>query len=414
LAGSLLILAIGALVLRATPVDALLIAREFIPPQAALTTAIMTILFFGAPGALLLPIGLVSCFRKDILAGDRLRRAFLFYAVPAVILLAAFRLATETRYIYPLLTPFIALFGGWGLQVLATAMRGRFRVAGLAGLAALALFTLVPPVAVAVRDGPRSPVGRLWMPILWWQWEDAMQTSLDKADDLVRIAEQGRPLLLVGTHFNEDFFVKQRFLAAGYRMAPARSVFPGCDGFIAYQKQGRLVVHLRTERQYALAPTSKSRLRAMLIDSSLGCKPLRSIGHAYLLVWGDDKRVTDFSDTIDPAIFRPIVSRLAPASALSVSLAPRSLFKWPFWQSDPAGDGVPRHQLQGVMHIYRLSQAELHGIAASARAYSAAPVVADAWGDRRPASYGEFQAAYAPRCADPTGSAWNDLPLCLR
>lgn len=414
LAGFTAVLLAAAFILKATPADAFLVARHFFPGSAYLTTAIMLFLFIGAPGTLLLAVGLVGELRRESLTPNRIGRFVLLYVHPALILAAALRLSTETRYIYPLLTPYIALHAGRGLEMLVFGIHGRYRRASLAALIALILFVVLPPPLIAVRDGPRSPVGRLWMPAFWWRWELTMANSLERVDALVAHAEKTPRLLLLGSHFNEDFFLKQRFLSAGYQIDPATAVFPACEGFIVYSKGPSIVAHLRTERQYWQVRTSKTRFRALLMDRSLSCPALRSFDHAFLVLWGDDKRVASFADTIDPGLMDMMLPRLRPIEALSASFTPESLFRWPFWHSQPAEPGVPRHQMQGTLRTYALSQRDLEAIALAARAYLGSPVKPNALNDDGPVTLEQFRAAYSPRCKNLQGSSWDDLPLCLR
>ena len=309
-AGFLVGLVLAALALKATPLDALIISGPFSPNPRTFTTMLILAFFVGVPGALLLAVGLWTSWSRFAASPDRWRRVLVLMLYPALIMVAVLRLSTELRYIYLLLAPFVALYAGRGLEVLVVRLSGRDRRLAQAGLAVLALAVFLPPVVTVVRDGPRSPVGRLWMPVLWWQWHDAMAGSLGRVEDAVRQAGRTPLTLVISTHFNDDFFWKRRLLAAGWRIRPAERVFPGCSGFSAYEKNGDLVAHIRTERQYGQLRVAKSRLRAFMIDRGLACPALRTANRTLLTTWGDDVRVNHLYDTLDPHV----VGSVLPAS----------------------------------------------------------------------------------------------------
>lgn len=410
--GFIIGLTIGALLFKATFVDALIVARTFYPDPPYIVTLRTSLLFFGASGTLILAVGLFASLGGLRTSTAPLRHLIVFLVHPLLIGIAVLKLSSETRYVYPLLTPYIALYGARGIDTLVKGVRGRHRPISLAGLLALLLFAMVPPPIITVRDGPRALVGRLWMPALWWRWENTQAESLQRVDAVVAIAERTPRLLLISTHWNDDQFVKQRLLAAGYRPRSAEAVFPRCSGFSVYVKGPHVVAHIRTERQHWQVRTSKTRLRALLLERSLSCTALLRFERAYLTLWGPDGRVNGFTDTIDPRLLGSILPRLGSPPALSAPFTPRSLFLAPFWRVQNADGSVPRHQLEGMFHAYPLSRLELTIIHRDAETYLRLPLQDIPGDDDRIIAFEDFRLAYQPRCKDPKSARLSDLPLC--
>lgn len=409
--GLLLGLVIGALVTGATPLDAILASRGFGPNLSLTTPLLVFALFIGTGGALLLALGAWVAWRRWTGLPNRWRRVAVLMLYPAAMLAVALILANELRYIHPLLTPFLALYGGNGVQAMAAGLKGRHRRAALAGIAAVVLPMLVPPVLVVVRDGPRSPTGRLWMPILWWQWEDAMSGSIERIDATVEQAERTKLTVLVSTHFNDDFFLKQRLLVSGWQIQPAPVVFPGCSGFVVYEKNGHTVAHVRTEREYGRLLAPKSEIRALLIDRSLACAPLRAADRSFLTTWGDDSRQFFPTDSLDPALLGPLINRFAPVAALSARLTPADARRLPPWSALPATNEVWRRQLQGTYRQIMLSRAEVDFLAIKAANLLHSPSTGVQGG--APLTWAQFVNAYQRTCGDPQASNWRLIPLCV-
>lgn len=407
-------LSLGALLLEATPLDAVLASQRFVGSFRFSTIILIIGLSLGVGGVLLLPIGLLTSWERLTTAPDRWRRAAVLILYPALIMAVAFRLGTETRYIYPLLTPWFALYGGRGLETLILALSSPRRRAAQAGVAALALAVLLPPVAVRMRDGPRSPSGRLWMPVLWWQWENAMAGSLRRVEATIRSAENIPLTLLISTHFNDDFFLKQRLLAAGWSPRPAEKAFPGCSGFSVYRKHDSTVAHVRTEPQYALLPTSTTRMRAFLLDRSLSCPALRAADRTVLTTWGFDYRLWDSTHSFDPHLVGSVMPMLQPLASLSVRLTPADARRMPPWTPRSADETIGKRQLQGIYHARDLSPQVTNQLAEDASAYlreplklQSAPGSVDSF-----ITWPDFVKAYGPSCADPKRSNWQQIPLC--
>jgi hypothetical protein len=408
LAGAAGIVALGAAWLGVTPLDAYLISDNFMPPAGGYTRQIVLLMFFGAASGLLLAIGLVASVRWSRERRDRYRWLAVFLLVPAVIVAAGLKISVEIRYVYPLLAPFVAVHGGRGLAALAEGLKGRYRGPAMAASAALILLAIAPPFPVAVRDGPRAAVGRLWMPLLWWRWEKAMAANFRTVDRLVAAAHEAPRTLVISTHFNDDFFLKQRLLAAGFRAVEPERVLK-CSGFSLYAKGPRLVAQIRGETQYGLIRVSQPRLRALLLHRSLSCRTLHEFDQAFLTVYGEDIRST-FAERFSPEVYAALLPRVGHQGPAGTAFNTASLFTVTPWRPVAAAADVPQYQRLGRLHAFALSRAELAALHRDAGAYSRKPAGV---GFDRGTSFERFEQAYARRCKDPSQARLRDLPLCL-
>ncbi len=402
------ILALGAAALGATPLDAYLISNTFMPPMGPFTRQIVLLLFFGATGGLLLAIGLVASVRWSRGRTDRYRWLAVFVLVPAVIVAAGLKISGEIRYLYPLLTPFVALHGGRGLVALVEGIKGgKYPGLAMAASAALLLLAVAPPFPVAVRDGPRAVVGRVWMPLLWWRWEHAMAANFRTVDRLVAATHDAPRTLVVSTHFNDDFFLKQRLLAAGFRAVEPERVLK-CSGFSLYAKGPRLVAQVRGENQYGLIRVSQPRLRALLLHRSLSCRALHEFDQAFLTVYGEDIRST-FAERFSPEVYAALLPRVGHQGPAGTAFNTASLFTGTPWRPVAAAADVPQYQRLGRLQAFALSRVELAALHRDAGAYSRNPAGV---GLDRGTSFVRFEQAYARRCKDPSQARMRDLPLC--
>ena len=372
LGGVLLVFLLMFALTGVTMLDALRISGDFFPSKIGIVyRAIVASLFFGAPALALLAIGLVLNVRHH-LASRNLRWGLVFLAYPAAVAgLAVLRLSTEVRYLYPLLAPFCLVHVARGVEWLAGSLSrpGLPRRAGWAVMAALALLMVLPPVAF-VRDGPHSVVGRIWMPLLWFRWQDSVAQSLRRIDALAAAAETNTQTLVLSTHFNDDFFLKLRLLDHGFRIIPAEAVFAECQGgFSAYQKSGHLVTHLRTENQYQLIPLPTLAVRSLQIQRALQCPRIWQFDQAYLTLAGRDVRVPN--PPLDVELFGSVIPRLPPLYTLSTSFAGRSsvqgaLALLHFGPPDAPTPATPMLSLMAEIHTLPISRTDLQEIEARA------------------------------------------------
>lgn len=403
--GFLAVTALAAVTLKATPLDALIVGGRFFPGVFGYTREMAFLLFFGAAGGLLLAIGAVASVRWSEGRADRLRWLLVFVLVPAAIALVGLRISTEIRYIYPLLTPFIALHGGRGVAALVKGVKGPRAWMSRAAIGALAILAIAPPFPAAVWDGPRSPLGRVWMPLLWWRWENAVARNLARVDRLVAAAGEVPRTLLISTHFNDDAFLRQRFLAEGYRVLAPEQLF-GCSGFSVYGNGRNLVAHIRGENQYSQVPGTQAEVRALLLDQSLSCRALGGFDRAFLTAYGEDIR-GDFADRFSPEVYGPLFGRVGAKGPASTTFGTRSLLSPAPWRPATAGADVPQFQRLGGLQAYPLSPADLRSLHLSAKAFANKP------GPAERITFEDFRKAYAPRCINPSRARLSDIPLCL-
>ncbi len=233
-------------------------------------SASILILFIGLPNLLVLPIGLVHNFREA-----NLKQIAVLILLPVAFLPYMVLHALEARQFYPLLAPFIAIHGGRGIQWLAQAATGRSRPAAWAATAvvgAAMLVWLAPPVFVPVKDGPRAVLGRLWSPILWFQWQSSIEATLRDIRGPIEQAGDAPRVAVITTQFDSDHYLQLQLWQAGFRPMLAQDAVPGCTGgFEAWRKNGREVFHIRTENPHIMNHSRADYLAALQIQQAFRC-----------------------------------------------------------------------------------------------------------------------------------------------
>lgn len=361
-AGLLAVFAVVFALTGLTLVDVLRVTGSFFPPKVGIAFRVLiAALFLGVPGLILLCIGVALNVRQHVFDSRDLRWSLVFLGCPALIGgLAVLRLSTEVRYIYPLLAPFCLMHIGRGLDCLLAALLtpGRTRRIGATATAALIVLLAIPPITF-VRDGPQSAVGRVWMPLLWYRWQNSVAESLRQIDGIVMAAQAQSQTLVLSTHFNDDFFLKLRMLQSGFEVQPAEDVFTDCrGGFSVYAKPGHRVVHLRTDNQYGLVPLKEEVVvRSVFIQRALQCAAAWQFDSAYLTFVGRDMRA--LNPPLNTELFGAVVPRLPPVEALSTSFAfsPSDILH-PRRHVAPAAATSAELQM-GDIHVTSLTTADL-------------------------------------------------------
>ncbi len=360
------------LVAHATPFQAFAIVRHFVAPAIVSTPGLrvfVALWFAGPPALILCAIGIVARLYRAPRDCETFRWIAVFVLYPALIAaLGMARLSSEVRYLYPLTAPALVLHAGFGLDRLAAwfLKPGKPRIAAVAIAAVIFANMTMPPQALVVRDGPRAISGRLWSPLLWFGWQSAQRQSMQRIAQLVASADAVPRTLVLATHFNDDFYLKLRLLEDGYQVRAAGSVFPDCaGGFSVYVKPGHVVVQIRTENQYGLAPIGFTKARALQIQFALQCRDIWSADRMYLTAVGSDLR--RMASQPDPALFAVVRRRLGDPAELSASLAPDfATFAHPF-DPLPATEATPVYLRLGEFHAFAISRADLVSIETAAR-----------------------------------------------
>jgi len=290
-AAALAVHAVAALVNGATLVDAWRITRIFasqhldghgrLPGRGAL------LYFFGAVAPLLVAIGAAVQWKSRPSAGWR-RWAWLaaFYGYPLLLLLYVLRTTLEIRYFLPLLGPVLAMHAGAGLQTVLGWARGadRRRRQGAFLIGALAVVLLaMPPTLPIMRDGPRVLLGRLWSPMLWRHWQEAVNDSMDVARSVVADVSRLPVATIVSTHWNDEFYLRLRLFEAGYRETPVEA---SCHPLSRYVAGSRVVWHVRVQPQYWLPRLSPDVAAAMPLLGVERCAALRAPGVVWVTTFG--------------------------------------------------------------------------------------------------------------------------------
>jgi hypothetical protein len=303
------------------PLDSFVLAKIFLP-WSNLPLRIMTAFcFFGLPTLVLLAVGVADRGGAPLAAADPQKWRIVFWLYPSlVVLLAVATLSSQVRYVYPLLTPFVALRAGAALERIGVGLfrsdsEGRFARAVAIGIG---LVLIAPPVLLTVSDGPRTATGRLWSPLLWRRWQIAQVRSMQRVQALVAEIDGARMTLVLAGHYNDEYFLKLRLLEDGYRPRPASEVFPDCpEGFAVYVKPGHVVAHIRTDNQYGLVPWPPHLVRAVQIRRALDCASLWRVDNMIFSAAG----ASIWGRAPDAVLFGALLARLQPSESFSQTLS---------------------------------------------------------------------------------------------
>lgn len=346
LGGLLPVLALLAWANGFTPLDTLRVAAAFAPAAGLLAGIAPACFFLG----LLLPLPLLGGMR-----GERGWRAFAFVALPALLLAYALHAATEPRYFFPLLTPFLALHGGRGLERLIADMRRSRALSAVLAAAALALL-LGPPLVLRIGDGPVALGGAGRMPLYWRQWQEAQAESFARVDRLVVDTRSGGAI--VTTHWNDEFYVRLRLIEVGWRPMPAPAA---CRGLSLYARGDRRIVHVRLEPQYGRA-FYRPETAALMLAQAGRCPLVTRLPGAWVTTFGTDADARTgvpefadarFADPLEGPVGRETTPLLAirwlPADTLT-QVGARS---GAFLAARRAALGTPAQMLDKYAHNYR-------------------------------------------------------------
>jgi hypothetical protein len=362
-------------------------------------------LFFGVAGGAVVLAGYAPVLLRPTGAGPRLISTAFWGGYPILLALASIKLSSEVRYVFPLFSPFVATLGGRALAALAAAMRQRRASAIGAGIL-LVLACLAPP-KVYVLDGPHSMWGRLWMPFLWHRWQDRVADNLHAVDALVEQAEHARVLVVLNSHFQDEMFLKERLIEAGFAVREPSAVFPGCTGFSAYWKQGHAVAQVRTHLQYSQVLTAPKRFSALMLKTALACPALMHADRAYVTAYGSTTRFT-FAEATDPALWGPVLHRLPSETEMTEAFSVRSILNGTPWRAEQPTPDQPARLWEGKLRASRVTPADLVALRGSADRYLTRPIAGATDG---PITTEQIRSAYRSRCrAD--GGGFPLAPRC--
>ena len=247
--------------------------------------------FIGLSSIPLLIIGLFISSRKFQAQHSHIGLlTFIYYPI----LLTVFApKATEVRYIFPILSPMIALHVGTGMQWIYQQfiLANKSNQYKYAWVIVIFIFSVnvFPPTQIRMSDGPRLLLGRLWSPIYWIRWQHSVDESKNRSENLVSKLDNQQKNILISTHYNDEFYMRLRLIEAGFIPMPRSFNYPGCNGFSLLQKGRSTIAHIRTDPQYRIAPISTSYNAALQISSSFNCKELQAFNKTFISTFGDNQ-----------------------------------------------------------------------------------------------------------------------------
>lgn len=241
--------------------------------------------FFGPIALILIPIGASLLFRNM----EKVSRAA-WIAYPLLLSLFAPKV-TETRYVLPMLAPFIALHMGYALEAFFGADRSAFGSRLRFCVALVIVVLLVCPAGIVQSmDGPRAFVGRIHNLYQWRLWQESVDESQRRLEEMLSVIRDEDSVIVVSTHYNDELFTRLRLIERGYQPLPAAEAFPGCSGFGAFIKDHHRIAHVRTEPQYRIGKIDAARSVALQVVNYESCARLSATTPLLLTTFGANNR----------------------------------------------------------------------------------------------------------------------------
>ncbi|MFO0604871.1 MAG: hypothetical protein U0324_16945 [Polyangiales bacterium] len=254
-----------------------------------------------------LALGLAH-FGRALVARRAYVAAALLVAYPVALALGLSDI-TQARYLFSLLVPLVALFAGRGLELgrelLTSPSRPRRWAART--LAALGVAVLLaPPAGVRVLEGPRARFGRVWQVAQWRTWQRIVEENRAEVLRQVAALDDGREHVVVAVHFNDELYLRQRLIEAGFAPRPTAAVFPGCTGFAVLEKGASRVLQVRMDPQYQITRLSIPYSTALHLDAACACPAVASAPSVLLTYYGEPcsrifPEIYGFTDAAFPA-----------------------------------------------------------------------------------------------------------------
>jgi hypothetical protein len=262
--------------------------------------------FFGYAAPLLILIGVIQNWR----ANDWKWRC-IWILLPALFYLAVIPKALETRMFLLLGAPALLLHTSSGISWILdqwtkevaigwkNALTWCTRIVSACGLAVI----LFAPVTLTMRDGPRTPVGRIWAPLIWREWQSRVDKGMSDLDTVVEGIQPNETILAISTYWNSDDYFRLRLLQHGFDIVPS-SLLKGEYGNATevFKKENRIVLHLRSKDPYGIMMLYGQPpffTQALQVFSGLSTLSPSSYQRAFLLNWGPASVL--FQPTLDRA-----------------------------------------------------------------------------------------------------------------
>jgi hypothetical protein len=254
---------------------------------------LVRVFFFGVVALALFMLGASIFYGK--LKTQKAYLAILTFIVYPLALIFFAPKASQVRYIFPLLSPLVALHVGTGLQwIYGQVAFGHGKKATLAkAFTVLAVIIFIsPPTALLMMDGPRAILGRVWSPVQWLHWQDSVNLSLDRTQAVVSSLDNNQVNMLVSTHWNDEFYSRLKLIEAGFTPHLASSLYAGCKGFSVFTKGNSVVIHIRTNTQYFMAPLNVKENAALQLTTAFKCHSIQPFKVIVSAVGQDGGRVS--------------------------------------------------------------------------------------------------------------------------
>jgi hypothetical protein len=279
--------------------------------------------FLGLPAAVLIALGCLGLSRRRDHA-----RTMLLVGVPTLFNLVALGKIWQSRQLLPL-TPFLAALLVIGWRHISEPREGERGSALEWTVIALSCFAwFAPIVVVRVSDGPRAPYGRLWTPMLWRRWQQAVDANQVEIRALVEDPRTDSTAIITDT-WDADRYLHLALQERGYREITSSSEGEACRKTAEiFAKSDRRILHLRLHQPFLpnWPQLALARLEMWAIPCIAGWRPSRLVRLAPFeqLWWSETERADSGVEALRSRSFATF-SKTRYNPQLSVDLPPSDL-----------------------------------------------------------------------------------------
>ncbi len=246
--------------------------------------------FFGFMIVPFIAIGSILCLSNPNRDFYKNRLYTALCLVFAFILIIFSPKLSEIRYVLPLLSVAIAIYGGLGVQFFFDSVSSRLveRKQLFFGLSLYCLWIFFSPATFLwMHDGPHVLLGRVYSIKLWNQWQKTVTDNELTLQNLANHFEAKKNYVVISTKYNDELYFRLIMIQKGYVPEISSKVFPGCYGFSTFNNGSTRVFHIRTEPQYFLSRIRWEENFALQVSQAFKCKELKSPMRTFITKFGD-------------------------------------------------------------------------------------------------------------------------------
>ena len=209
------------------------------------------IFFIGIPALYLTISGMAYA---DETEKSRLWKA-LFIVYPFLIIAACLWMASNIRYLYPMLLPFLVIHSGKYILILKQQLsdnifsrKSIIRVVVPVFLAVICIFG--PVSGRNTEDGPHVITGRIWNIEQWQKWQANVRNNTNEISSMTKITNSVKSVFIIEAYFETDWYMMDQMVRNGWKIRHAEEISPYCTGVRMFTMEDRIVFLAPVEPLY--------------------------------------------------------------------------------------------------------------------------------------------------------------------